>query len=402
MKSKRSGKALWLAIFFLMTAITILLVNSIQSAQAESVNGEEKKVAVSDKAVPVKLTELVSRNFADSISVYGKIEATYRAYVSPRISGTLEQIMVDEGDYVEKDKTVLFQTDNIKLEQKVRAARQSLEMVKAVEKERKALLQKAEVDMQRKKKNYDRHVELLSKSAVAQATYDTVEADYLSAVAEVEQKKAFYTLCLEEAKQALINLEMAKKDFSDSTVLAPINGFICERLLDQGEMGEPGKPVFKIENVSVLDISAFIPAEFSDCFVQNQTEAEITLHGKKLSEKVKVTYVSPVVDAKLHVFEVKCRITDNKALKPGESVQLKFNVAQRRVLATPSDSVMQDESGWIVFVPDNDHAKKVCVEKGEEKDGWIEISGAGLQEGTRIISEGQSFISDKSLIRIIE
>ncbi len=403
MKIRKKGKAIWLVILLIAGIVLVFISQADKAAEAGLVTAEKQTQREARKIFPVKIGKLAGKTFAGTISVYGKIEARHSAFVSPRISGTIEEIMVEEGDYVEKDKTVLFKSENIKLEQKVRVARQNLAIVRAVEKERSALLHKAEVDLERKEKSFKRYQSLFGKQAVSQEAFDNVEAAYLTAVAELEQKKAFYNLGLEEAKQAMISLEMAEKDFADSTVVAPISGFICERLLEKGEMGQPGKAVFKIENTEDLEISAFVPAEFSGSLSKDHTEAEVSLYGRKLDEKLKITYVSPVVDEKLHIFEVKCRLASaSSQLKPGQSVQLKFTFDQRSVLAAPANSLVKSDETWVVFVPQASGVRKISVEKGEEKEGWTEISATDLSEGMPVVTEGQAFLRDNAQIKIIE
>lgn len=409
MNKNKSGRAIWLVVFLLGLGVTLLLINQNSAAEAGLAKSQDQKsqdqnnTLAGENVTPVKVGKLANVDFNGTISVYGKVEARHSAYVSPRISGIIEEILVDEGDFVEKDKTILFKSENIKLEQKVRNARQNLAIVKAVEKERKAYLNKAKVDLDRKEKSFKRYQLLFNKQAISQESFDNAEAAHLSAVAEFEQKKAFYELGIEQAKQAFINLEMAEKDFSDSIIVAPISGFICERLLDKGEMGQPGKAVFRIENTSELDISAFIPAEFSECLVKNQSCAEVALNGKKLDQKLKLTYVSPVVDAKLHTFEVKCMADSaSSKLKPGQSVMLKFTFDERSALAAPSDSLIKDENGWAIFVPKGSAAQKIAVGKGEEKNGWTEILSDEVSDGMTIITEGQAFLRNEDQIRIIE
>lgn len=404
MKRSNLGRSIWLLVFLLGFGIALFLIVQNKVAEAGLGRSEEQKTLPDKEIVkPVKVQKLANVNFFGEISVYGKVEARHSAYVSPKIAGIIEEIFVDEGDYVEKNKTILFKSENKKLEQKIRNARQNLAMAKATEKERKAYLSKAKVDLERKEKSYKRYQLLFQKQAISQEVFDNVEAAYLTAVAEFEQKEAFFNLGIEQAKQAIINLEMAERDFSDSIIVAPISGFICERLIEIGEMGQPGKAVFRIENTSELDVSAFIPAEFSECLVKNQSCAEVALNGKKLDQKLKLTYVSPVVDAKLHIFEVKCEADGaSSKLRPGQSVLLKFTFNERSALAAPSDSLIKDENGWAIFVPKGSVANRISVGKGEEKNGWTEILSDEVSDGMTIITEGQAFLRNEDQIRIIE
>jgi len=401
----QSGKSLWIALLAFICLLGLISFTQIQTANAGlDKNREDKQPQVSspDK-VPVKLSEVTRRQFLKTINVYGKVESYQSAFVAPKISGEVEKLFVDEGSRVEKGKTRLFEIDNLKLQQKVDNARQNIAIVLAVEKERKALLRKAQIDFDKKSKSYARYKALLEKQAITQENFDNHEADYLSAVAEVEHKKAILELGQAEAKQAVINLQMAEKDLADSIVIAPIDGYISEKHIEIGEMGQPGKPAFKIDNTEKLQISAFIPAEYSSSIIQDKTEVELTLYGETLAPKLKVTYVSPVIDTKMHIFEIKCMVeAGTHNLKPGQSLQMRLLVNEQSAIAVPTRALVESVDECAIFTCENGVARKLTVKKGEELDGFTEITEPELLIGSKVITEGQFMVKDNLPVTVIE
>ena len=234
----QSGKSLWIALLAVICLLGLVSFAQIHTANAglERSREDAQHNASSQSKVPVKLSPVTKRQFLKTINVYGKVESYQSAFVAPKISGVVEKLFVDEGSRVEKGKTRLFEIDNLKLQQKVDNARQNISIVLAVEKERKALLRKAQIDLDKKSKSYARYKSLLEKQAITQESFDNHEAEYLSAVAEVELKKAILELGQAEAKQAVINLQMTEKDLADSIVIAPIDGYISEKHIEIGEM----------------------------------------------------------------------------------------------------------------------------------------------------------------------
>jgi len=401
----QSGKSLWIALLAFICLLGLISFTQIQTANAGlDKNMEDKQPQVSSpNKVPVKLSEVTRRQFLKTINVYGKVESYQSAFVAPKISGEVEKLFVDEGSRVEKGKTRLFEIDNLKLQQKVDNARQNIAIVLAVEKERKALLRKAQIDFDKKSKSYARYKALLEKQAITQENFDNHEADYLSAVAEVEHKKAILELGQAEAKQALINLQMAEKDLADSIVIAPIDGYISEKHIEIGEMGQPGKPAFKIDNTEKLQISAFIPAEYSSSIVQDKTEVELTLYGEVLSPKLKVTYVSPVIDTKMHIFEIKCLVeAGNHNLKPGQSLQMRLLVNEQSAITVPTRALVESADECTIFTYENGVARKLSVKKGEESEGFTEIKEPELLIGSKVITEGQFMVKDNLPVTVIE
>lgn len=401
----QSGKSIRIALLAFICLIGLISFTQTHTASAglekttESV-GEPKSA---ESKVPVKLSPVTRRQFLKTINIYGKVESYQSAFVAPKISGVVEKLFVDEGSRVEKGKTVLFQIDNLKLQQKVDNARQNIPIVQAVEKERKALLRKAQIDFDKKSKSFARYKALLEKHAITQEVFDNHEADFLTATAEVEHKKAILELGQGEARQAVINLQMAERDLADSIIIAPINGYISEKHIEIGEMGQPGKPAFKIDNTEKLLISAFIPAEYSSDINQDKTEAELTLYGRILPPKLKVTYVSPVIDPKMHIFEIKCLVDENQHnLKPGQSVQLKLLINEQSAITVPSAAIVENNEGCALFTCENGIARKLVVKKGEEFEGFTEIKEPELPVNSTVISEGQFLIKDNSPVTVIE
>lgn len=413
--NSKSGKIVWIAVITFVCFAAIVFMMQKNSANASLNKDTSQKFAQNasqsadlsnaphEKQVPVKLTAVSTRKFLKTITAYGKVEARQSAFVSPKIQGLIEKLFVDEGDIVEKDKTVLFEIDNLKLKQKISNAKQNLAIVLAVEKERKALLKKAEIDLSRTSRSCARYKALFEKKALTQEAYDAHEAEFLTASAELDHKKALMELGQAEAQQAIINLQMTEKDLADSIAIAPIDGIISEKLLETGEMGQPGKAIFKIVNTSDLEISAYIPAEYSTHIVKDQSEVELSIYEKTIYQKLKVTYKSPVVDSKLHIFEIKCRVEKNiPELQPGQSVQIKLVLEEHSATAVPSSALIEIDNGWAVYACESGVAKKLMVKRGTESEGWTEILESGLQTGSKVISEGQFLIKDNTSVTVIE
>jgi RND family efflux transporter MFP subunit len=401
----QSGKSIWIALLAFICLIGLIFFAQIHTANAglEKSRENAQRQASSQSKVPVKLSPVTKRQFLKTINVYGKVESYQSALVAPKISGVVEKLFVDEGSRVEKGKTRLFEIDNLKLQQKVDNARQNISIVLAVEKERKALLRKAQIDLDKKSKSYTRYKSLLEKQAITQDSFDNHEADYLSAVAEVEHKKAILELGQAEAKQAVINLQMTEKDLADSIVIAPIDGYISEKYIEIGEMGQPGKPAFKIDNTEKLQISAFIPAEYSSSITQDKTEAELTLYGEVLTPKLKVTYASPVIDAKMHIFEIKCLVeAGTHNLKPGQSLQMRLLIHEQSAITVPTRALVESSDECAIFICENGIARKLSVKRGEEFEGFTEIKEPELLIGSTVITEGQFMIKDNLPVTVIE
>lgn len=198
------------------------------------------------------------------------------AQVAPNMSGVLAQVAVQEGDRVKKGD-LLFRLRGEDFELRVQQAQ--------------AGLKSAEVGLAAVKVEYDRTQRLLEKNAVNQATWDQVQAQYQGAQVGVEA--------------ARVGLAMAQKARADAAVRSPINGVITAKLKSPGEMVTmmPPSVVVVVEDHSTLELRFRLPeGSLSDVKVGDTLQAEFTAAG--LTREVKVTRISPNVDAMTRTIEV--------------------------------------------------------------------------------------------------
>lgn len=388
----------------IISAVIFFAVATNFSRQgAANANAPDKEPQTEQIVTPVKLTTVTQRTFAETLNVYAKVEAIQSSLVSPKISGIVEKLHVDEGSVVEKNKTILFELDNHKLKQKVASAKQNIPIVLAVKKERISLLRKSEVDLSKKQSSFNRYKSLFNRKAVTKEAFDNQEADYLIALADVDHKKAILELGQAEAQQAIINLEMAQRDLADSVIVSPIDGHVSEKHIEVGEMAQPGRTALRIDNTSKLQICAFIPAEYSHRIIENSTLAKLSIFEQTFDQDIAITYVSPVIDPSMQVFEIKCQIDSDKvSLKPGQSVQLTIKLDEEAALSVPTSALISEGGEAYLFAYDRGVARRMTVKKGRELNGWTEIMEPQLEIDSPIIFEGQFLLSDNSPVKAVE
>ena len=158
---------------------------------------------------PAKVTvaKPIERAIADSIEFTGNTKATESVEVRPRINGYLNAVSFEDGTNVEKG-ALLFE---------IEPAPFQVELDKA-----NAELKRAEAALQLANADYTRAQELSQRNVIAQADFDTKEAQLATAKAGVESAQA-------AVKQAQLNLSYTK-------IRAPITGRIGRHLVDAGNL----------------------------------------------------------------------------------------------------------------------------------------------------------------------
>lgn len=352
--------------------------------------------------IPVVVTPAKEMTFESRVVVSGNVEAKHFALVSARIPGPLDAVFVDEGDVVEAGKTQLFQTDSVKLSKAVALAGQQLTVAECSVREKQASLEQSIAQNDQAAKDLERYRELARQNAVSAQMYEQQSTQARQAEAMVTHKRALVSLAEAELEQARLSLKMAEKDLADSLVAAPINGRVSERMKEPGEMAAPGTPIVKIEDLSVLEVSVFIPEEFYGRVQPGETRMRIRVGGTDLGT-YRVTHKSPTVYSKLRTFEVKGIIEKPpEEVVPGCLAEVAIVLDGRPGAGVPTGAIQQRGGRKVVFAVEGDLARMIPVETGREMEGWTEVTADNLPAGTEVVTLGQTLIEDGTAVSLVK
>ena len=140
------------------------------------------------------------------VTATGTLSADTTVQVGTQVSGTISKIFVDFNSVVKKGQVIAI-IDTTFLAAAVTDARASLN--------------KATVQVDLTKRNFDRTKQLFNDKVMAQADYDQAYSNYESAKADALSAKA-------SLDRALINLHYA-------TIKAPVSGVVVSRAVDVGQ-----------------------------------------------------------------------------------------------------------------------------------------------------------------------
>jgi len=173
---KMSRRLKWSVIGFVTFGLLIVGVWLTQSKKDNPALRED--VDKRSQSVSVTVSRPVRRNFENVIVTQGNVEAKNVAMVSPRISGTLEKLFVDEGDSVIAGETKLFQTDSVKLEQNVTIREHDLAVAHCAQQQAQANLEKVSADFNKADLDFKRFERLLEKGATTQDMFEQQQSNY--------------------------------------------------------------------------------------------------------------------------------------------------------------------------------------------------------------------------------
>jgi RND family efflux transporter MFP subunit len=390
---------MWLKVFIMTVGVCLVFGNLMtrESFAKEASSGKD------DKGVSVVVTAAREMNFEERVETSGNLETREFSLVSSRVPGIIDDIFVREGDQVVKGRTRLFQTDKVKLSQAVDIAEQEVSVSEFRYRAKQATIKRIEADLEKAEIDYERFKRLYHNDlAVTKNALESQESRYIQTKAALDEAKAMADLSERELEQARSRLIMAKKDLEDSMVVSPIDGYVSARFREPGEMAAAGTPIVRIDDLSVIEVSAFLPAVNYSKVIIEKTKMRVNVGDIQVGE-LPVIYKSPVIDSRLRNFEIKALIKDpQEGITSGDIALINVILGEHDGTGVPREAVLRKLSGTNLFVAEKGIARMVPVETGLENEGWIEILSKDIKKGLPIVTMGQDRLSDGTAISVLE
>ncbi len=327
--------------------------------EAEATADTEEKPEV--VAIPVEVANLTNGDISSNYSTTAVLEAKDEAFVVPRAQGIIDEVFVEEGDYVEKGQ-VLARLDPERYELSV---------------------QKATADLTGIEKELAKIDKVYKEKLVSSDTFDKLTSQYKSAAA---------------------TLELAKLDLAEATIKAPISGFIAERNAKVGNLTESfqRERMFHIvEQKELYGIVHLPEKELSRVHKDQQATLALTALGDS-TVKAYVERISPVIDSTTGTFKVTLRVpNDSNVLKAGMFAQVKLNYDTRsNATLLPRKALLSIDDKVNVFVIVDGKAQKVAVKTGYQEGEFVEII-EGLNGDEQVVVTGHQNLKDQAPIEIV-
>lgn len=361
---------------------------------------KESAAAETVRALAIRAQPAAARAFERRLTVQGTLEAKNYANVASRADGNLDAIWVDEGDAVVAGETALFQIDPVSRENSLTIAKQNLAVAEASLKVAEASAKKTEAEAHKATLDFARYERLHQDGKVSDNEYEAAEVQNAQAKAGLAVAQAQVDLAERQVKQAEAALSIAQKNLADAKILAPISGVVSSRTAEPGEQMSVGRVVLRIDDLSVVEAAAFLPAQYYPEVVPGQTTFRLDVGGREAGTHV-VTTRSPVIDPTLRTFEIKGKVEAADGLAvPGQMADLTLVFETRQALGVPSAAILNRGGKSVVFVAQDGRAVQREVQAGLQNDGWTEVL-SGLEAGESVVTEGQSQLRDGQPVEVL-
>lgn len=196
-------------------------------------------------------------------------------------------------------------------------------------------------------------------------------------------------------QSAKASLDIAKNNLNNTSITAPIDGYISSRTINVGQMISPGAELFSIKNSNTVDAEIKV-TESVIPYIYEGTNAIISVKSAGISDIFgSVTLVNPVKDERSGMYTVRVTIDNSTGeLKVGmfADITLETN-SESDAVVIPSEAVMQSGDELYVYIANGTKAEKRTVVTGIESNNSIQITD-GIHAGEKVIVSGKDYLSE--------
>ncbi len=323
--------------------LSVLLL--LMPAYAVSASGVDNKL----ESEKVRLQSL-SREFR----LDGVVEAIHKATVSAQTAGTIQDIVVDVDDYVEKGVIIMSLKDVSQQAQ--------LKKAQAGEKEAISNLAKAQDE-------YDRIKDVYAKKVVSKAAMDEATHTLSAAKARLDSARA--------------SLDEAREQLSYTQVKAPYSGIVTQRHVEVGETVQPGTKLMTGVSLDKLRVNVDVPQNLIKKI--RQYDKAFVYTGADVPVAVEKITVFPIADHASNTFMVRLDLPEGiSGLFPGMFVKASFVTGEKQVLLVPRQSIAHRSEVTAVYVIDETGTVNFRhVRIGTTSDN-LQVVLSGLSEGESV------------------
>lgn len=380
--------------------------------------GGERKAEVSRTAPgkapqerEVRVARAEEGRLARTVAVAGTLAADEQVDLGMKVAGRLSRMAVDLGSPVRKGQ-VIAQLDPADFELRVRQAESALEQARARlglpaagpdavdDLEKTSGVRQARALLEQARLTRDRVQRLFEQQLVPRSDLDNAEAAL--AVAEARHQDA-----VEESRNRLgilaqrrSELDIARQQLADSTLVAPFEGAIRERRVAAGDYVAAGQTVAVLVRIHPLRLRLPIPEREAVGLAVGQ-EVRVKVEGDPATYGGRLARISPAISEDSRTLAVEAEVPNRDGrLKPGSFARAEIVVRSGEpAVLVPASSIVTFAGVDKVIGVAGDTAHEQQVKKGRRAGDQVEIL-AGVKPGEAVVVEPGNLVSGEK-VRVV-
>ena len=382
------------------------------TASASAAASTDKPAATTPPRA-VKVFQAVEQRVPRTVASTGALAADDTVVLGVKVPGRLVEQAVDLGTRVRRGQ-VVARIDATDYKLRVEQAEAALQQARArlglpltgndeqVDPEKTSIVRQARAVLDEARLSRERSRKLVEQNLIARAQDDAAEANlgvaegrYHDAIEEVRNRQATLT-------QRRSELELARQQLVDTTLVSPFDGAVSARQAAVGEYLAAGAPVATLVRTHPLRLRLPVP-EREAVGVRVGHSVRLSVEGDATVYQGKVVRLSPIVQEQNRTLLVEAEVPNpNAVLKPGAFARAEIvTEGSQPVIRIPAASLVTFAGIEKVLAVRQGKIVEIRVQTGRRANDSIEVV-TGLKAGETLVLEpgnltpGQAVTAERS------
>ena len=364
------------------------------------------------------ISEVTSGEFNDYIRLSGQVQPMTTVQLSPRESGIVEQIVIEEGTSVKAgDVIIILSNDDLDLEilnseanlaEKENALRNTMIQMEQEKMLLKLNIVELKTEVARKGRALESQKRLFDDGLIGKEEYMRSEEDYILYckklevnMAKAEQDSIYRSVQIQQMQESLknmkLNMERIRLRKENLAVKAPIDGELGLLDVVLGQSVGSGMKIGQINDMDNYKIEVLIDEHYID---RINPGLAATFERQNETYGATIRKVYPEVRAGKFQADFKFSEEQPANIRTGQTYYLNLQLGQpESAVLIPRGTFYQKTGGkWIyVISPSGDKAVKREIRIGRQNPQYYEVL-EGLEPGEKVITSGYDNFGDNEVL----
>ena len=364
------------------------------------------------------ISEVSAGEFNDYIRVSGQVHPMTTIQLSPRESGIVEEIVIEEGTQVKAgDVIICLSNDDLDMEilnseanlaEKENALRNTMIQMEQEKMQLSLNILELETEVKRKGRTLESQKRLFNDGLIGKEEYLRSEEDYTLyckklevTLARAEQDSIYRTVQIQQMEESLknmkLNMQRIRNRKENLAVKAPIDGELGLLEVVLGQSIGSGAKIGQINALDSYKIEALIDEHYID-----RVSAGLTATFERQNETYDAVIRKVYPEVRSGKFQADFKFSGEQPanIRTGQTYYLNLQLGQpESAVLIPRGTFYQKTGGkWIYVVsPDGGKAVKREIRIGRQNPQYYEVL-EGLEPGEKVITSGYDNFGDNEVL----
>ena len=362
--------------------------------------------------------DVTAGEFYDYIRLSGQVQPMTTVQLSPRESGIVEEIVIEEGSAVKAgDVIVRLSNDDLDLQilnseanlaEKENTLRNTMIQMEQQKMNLSLDILQLQTEVQRKKRTFESQQRLLADNLIGKEEFLRAEEDYTLylkklevTLARAEQDSVYRSVQIKQMQESLdnmkLNMQMIRRRKQNLEVKAPIDGVLGLLDINLGQSVGSGAKIGQVNAQGNFKIVAEVDEHYIDRVFSG---LEATFERQNETFDAVIRKVFPEVRNGKFKAEFRFSGEQPSNIRAGQTYYLNLQLGQPESgILIPRGTFYQKTGGkWIyVVLPEGGKAVRREIRIGRQNPQFYEVL-EGLEAGEKVITSGYDNFGDNEVL----